>query len=303
MSYTKLRQTLAEGLVTAYQLPEDDIVTLLPEKEEDFNESEFKTKFLELDSNRITAINQKGSKKFDEGYKKATSEVLSKSEKEIKDKYGIDDADLKGLDLIDKVVELSSKAQKTDFSKLSEEDLKKHPAFIKIQNEKDKTFKEREQQLQDEFDSKLKDFSRKELFGKVEKRAISLLDSMNPVLSEDPVKAANQKKFLTLELQGLDFQQEGDEFIPLKDGKRLEDGHGHGITFEKFVKGKAASLYDFKQADDRGTPPPGGDGGSGGSTKAPKSEAEYAKVMSDRSIPLEERQKIKANWNNKQAAS
>ena len=53
MSYAKLRQTLAEGLDTAYKVPEDDIAKILPENEEDFNANEFKTFFLDQDLSLI----------------------------------------------------------------------------------------------------------------------------------------------------------------------------------------------------------------------------------------------------------
>src|SRR5690606_34812449 len=137
-----------------------------------------------------------------------------------------------------------------------------------------------------DYESKISQFSRKELFGKVSKKALNYLDEMNPVLSSDPTKAANQKNWLLKELEGLDFQESDDDFIPLKEGNRLEDGHGHGINLKQYVQNTAKTLYDFKQADDRDNPPPGGDNPT--HVGIPKTEAEYAKIMTDRSIPLEE---------------
>jgi len=295
MSYTALRQQLAEALGTAYQIPEDDIATILPQEEEKFNESEFKTKFLELDRERIATINQKGKEKFEQGYSKAKKEERSGYEQEIKEEFGIDDTNLIGIDLMKKVVELNASKSKADPSKLSEDELKAHPSVIKLLNDKDKTFQTREQELQKEFDTKLTGFQKENRFGKVSKHALSILDGLNPVLSKDPVRAANQRSILLNDLQSNDYQEEGESFIPLdKDGKRLENGHGHGITFEQLVKSKAEKFFDFKQAEDRGTPPPGG--GDPGKHLAPKTEQEYAKVITDNSIPLEERKQIKADW-------
>lgn len=300
MSYTILRKTLADSLETAYQLPEDDIATLLPEDESNFNEAEFKARFLDLDKKRIQDINQKGKDKFEQGYSKAKKEVLKTFEEEIKEQFNIDEDDLIGIDLVKKVAELNAKTVKADLSKLEAEDVVKHPAVIKLLNDKDKAFKEQEKLLKEDYESKISQFSKKELFGKVSKKALSYLDEMNPVLSSDPTKAANQKNWLLRELEGLDFQESEDDFIPLKEGNRLEDGHGHGINLKQYVQNTAKTLYDFKQADDRRNPPPGD--GSSSHVGVPKSEAEYAKIMTDRTIPLEDRERIKEAYN-KQAAS
>ncbi len=296
MSYTHLKKTLAEVLETAYQVPEEDIAELLPEQEEEFKADAFKNKFLELDKERIQTINQKGKDKFDQGYNKATKEALTGFEQKVKEEFSIEDDDIQGLDLIKKIVESSSKTSKADVSKLTEDELKSHPAVIKILNDKDKTWKEKEQELQEEYDTKISTFQKKERFGKVSKKALQILDSMNPVLSSDPNRAANQKNILIEKLQQFDYQEENDSFTPLKDGKRLENDHGHGIGFEQMVKDTATKYFDFKKADDRDNPPPGGDGGSGGSSRTPKNEAEYAKIMSDRSIPIEERKEIRDAW-------
>jgi len=126
---------------------------------------------------------------------------------------------------------------------------------------------------------------------------MSFFDSLNPVLSTDPVKAQNQKNILIDALASFEYQKTNEgTFIPLREGKRIEDAHGHGVTLDDHVKGIAEKFFDFKKADDRSTPPAGG-GGSGTSGQyKPKDEAEYAKLMTDRSIPLEDRQAIKKAW-------
>ena len=295
MSYTALRQTLVDSLRTTQQIEEDDIATILPLEEEKFNESEFKAKFLELDRERIASINQRGSDKFQQGYNKGKKEERGAFEKEIREEFGIDDNELIGTDLVNKVVELNTAKSKADPSKLSEDELKAHPSVIKLLNDKDKTFQTREQELKAEFETKLTGFQKENRFGKVSKKALSILDTLNPVLSKDPVRAANQRSILLNDLQENEYQEEGDGFIPLdKDGKRLENSHGKGITFEELVKSKSEKYFDFKQAEDRDTPPAGGD--DSGARTSPKTEAEYAKIISDPSIPLEERKQIRENW-------
>ena len=197
-------------------------------------------------------------------------------------------------------METNATGDKPDVSKLTEDELKKHPGVIRMLSEKDKSFKEQETKIKDEYETKIKGFHKEQMISKISKKALAIFEGMNPVLSEDPKKASNQKNWLLTKLEEFDYQESetGDDYIPLKDGKRLENAHGHGINFESHIKSLAESLYDFKQADPRGTPPGGGDPGSGGTDpKTPKTEAEYAKVMADRSIPLEDRKKIQESWN------
>lgn len=291
---------MAEVLVTAYNAPEDDIAVIIPEDETAFAEGEFKSKFLELDKERISTINQKGKEKFEQGYSKAKKEERANFENEIKEEFGIDDDDLIGIDLVKKVAEKSSKNGKGNIKDLTEDELKTHPGVIKILTEKDKAFKDQEKKIKDDYDQKLATYDREKLIGRVSKKALAILDGLNPVLSEDPVKATNQKSIMLRDIEGHDYQEEGDSFIPLKDGKRLENGHGHGINFDQFVKEIAEKYYDFKQADPRQTPSPGGGGGGGGPQNMPKTEADYAKMMTDVTIPLADRKKIQEAWNNRQ---
>lgn len=304
MSYTALRQTLVDTLRTTNQLEEDDIATFLPEKEDEFKESDFKEKFLELDRSRIETIKERGSDKFEQGIKKGTKKALDSLEKDIRDEFGIDDDELRGLDLVKKVAELNSKKSKADPSKLSADELKSHPEIIKLLNEKEKSFKTREQELKEDFDKQLNGFKKEQTFGNVSKKALAIFESMNPVLSKDPEKAANQKNILLNDLKGINFQEDGDQFIPLDaDGKRMEDPHGNGINFEKLVKSRAEKYYDFQKADPRDTPPAGGSDGGDGGSRVPKNEQEYAKMVTDKTIPLEERQQIRKDWESAKSQS
>lgn len=297
MSYTLLVQTLAEGLETAFNIPEEDIAAILPEKEEDFKADEFKQKFLELDKERIQAINQKGKDKFDQGYSKAKKEVLSDYENQIRTSFGIDDEELKGVDLVNKVVEINSKKAKGDISKLTEEEIKSLPAVISLLNQKEKSWKEEKETLENDYNTKIKTFQRNEVIGRVSKKGLSILDSMNPILSENPVVKQNQLKRFTDAIAELDYQEEGDSFIPLVDGKRKENAHGHGVSFEQFVKDIATQNFDFNKSEKRDNPNPGGDGGSGGGVPQFKSEQEYVKFMSNSENSLEDKQKAREEWN------
>ncbi|MGG5486261.1 hypothetical protein [Gaetbulibacter sp. PBL-D1] len=299
MSYVKLIKTLADGLKTAYKTSEDDIINILPENEENFDETKFLEAFLKLDKDRIEAIGQKGKDKFTEGYNKAKKEERVAFEKEIKDTFDIDE-DLIGIDLVKKVVELKSETSKKGAGKLSDDEIKSHPTVIKLLTEKEKAHKDDIQKIKEDNEQVILGMKKERVFGNVSKKALALLDEMNPVLSENPKVANNQRNYLLDRLKGYDWQptENDDDYIPLKDGKRVEDAHGHGISFNDLVKGAASDLYDFKQSDKRDTPPGGGSGGGSGSGNHKfKSEDEYAAYVTDTSIPLADRQKAKEDWN------
>lgn len=301
MSYTNLKNAVAGILATAYQTPADVIAELLPDSEEEFDGSKLEASVLELDKNRIQSSKDHGKKRFDEGYNKAKGETLNAYEEKIREEFGVADEELKGVDLIRKVVETGSSSTTKPPKDLSEDELKTLPAVLKLLSEKEKSFSEREKEIKTEYETKIAQLGKERVFNEVSKKALTILDSMNPVLSTDPVKAQNQKNILLRELQEFEFEEIDGEFIPKKDGKRYENDHGHGVTFETLVKDKAGSYFDFKQADQRDAPPAGQGSGAGGGIKIPKSESEYAKLMTDTSIPVEERVKIKEAFHAKSA--
>jgi hypothetical protein len=79
--------------------------------------------------------------------------------------------------------------------------------------------------------------------------------------------------------------KEDGKVIALKDGKVVEDAHGHALSFEAIVKQKADAIWDYKQGDSRGGTGNNNDGGGTGNDKGykgpvPKSEQESTELMS-----------------------
>ena len=103
-------------------------------------------------------------------------------------------------------------------------------------------------------------------------------------------------------LKGYEYDLQGDKIIVLKDGKVVEDGHGNRVPFEKLVKQEAERYYDFHVADPRqapanknGTPP-----AKTFDFDVPKTEQQYAEMISDSKRPVDERMAIKEAWNKSQ---
>lgn len=244
---------------------------------------------LAKDVERVNKLKPDTKSIFQDGYKKAKSEVLTDFEKEFLEKTSYK-SDKKGIDLI---LEYAANASKQN-GEVNEDAIKKHPLYIstveRIQREKEEAITAEAKKLE-QFQSELK---RKETFNNVSKKALAYFNSLKPILSKDPVKAETQMRDFIEKLQGYEYDVQGDEIVVLKDGKVLEDKHGNRIKFDKVVKDEAEKRYDFHQADKRDSPANGKDDDDNGSKKAfsfdvPKTQAEYDSMISNPKIPVAER--------------
>lgn len=295
-------------LGTLYKMPEVEVAELLktddPEK---FDEEKALKLILDKDKERVDAFKKSGDEKFDNGYKKAQSESLSKLEKSLKAKYGIEE-DLKGEELIEailtaKTVEIQKQSGKGE---LTEEEIKKHPSFIKLEKDLRKAADDAKKDGETKLKQVQDEYSQKEVFGEVKSLALTHFKKKNPILSDDPEKAENQINFgLLSHLQGYKYQRNGKDLIILKaDGTRLEDDHGHPMTLDQLVDSVSTKHFDFKAAENRQNAGNGGNGGASGggdktkkySGKAPTSAKEYAETLLDPSLDLETKSDFKAQY-------
>lgn len=197
---------------------------------------------------RIQTIKDAGKTMFDNGYKKAQGEVLSKMEADIKAKFGID-SDKQGIELIEETI--AAKIPAAGKGALDDDKVKTHKVFLDREKELLKQIKDAETAGE----TKLKEFqdgvAKEKTFSDVSAKANTVLEGLKPILSKDPVKAANQKKLLMDELGGFSYEKNGDDIIILnKEGKRHEDQHGKPISFDTLVKETANKYWDFEQGEE-----------------------------------------------------
>lgn len=245
---------------------------------------------LDLDVKRIAGIKPDTKKYFDDGYKKASSEILNKRDKELQEKFGIK-SDKIGVDLINEIISEQVKKSGAD---LNDEAVKKHPLFIstvdKLQKEKEEAIQAESEKL-NSFQTELK---RKETFGIVAKNAIKYLDSLNPILYDDAALAENQKSIVIEKLQSnYEYDIQGDKTIVLKDGKVLEDDHGNRIPFEKVVKSISDKYFKYHVTEQKSAPANGKQTPNGKEVKstleAPKSHQQFIDTIANQKYPVAER--------------
>ena len=275
----------------AYKLDDGTIGEIL--NAENADEKSVISKILELDTQRVDKLKTSGGKDgtFQDGYAKAKKEVLSDFEKQLKETFEIE-SEKTGLDLITEILTAkTSEAGKK--GQLTDDDVKKHPIYQAAE----KAFKKQLADKEAEYKTKLSEVEsaakKAQTFSSVKDNALAILEGLNPIYAKNPKVAKTIKNQFLNELQGFDFERQADgSWLVTKDGKVVEDGHGHSKSFEDIVKETAESYFDFQE--NNGGQNAGNenkDNGSGGNVTVPKfkNQAEADAYAANESIPLEQR--------------
>ena len=231
---------------------------------------------IELDTQRVGRIRTEASegatKKFDDFAKKTKREVLEKFEKDLKAQYNLE-SDKTGLELIEDLTASVSKNPN-----ITEESLKTNPIYLKLERGIKEAYEGQISTVKGEFDSYKSQVEKGKVVGSVKSQAEAVFLALNPVLSDDPVKAKNQRQEFLRRFEGFDYIIDGDNIMVKSGDGRLEDGHGNPIKFDAFVRTEAEKLYDFKKQERRESP---GNKGGGADASIRISREEYNKMVID----------------------
>lgn len=244
----------------------DDGATLTEEIQEDALNA-----LLKLDSERVGKLKPDTKTLFDNGYKKAQAEVSEKWEKMIREKFGIE-ADVTGEDLVMTAHQMASKPPKQ-----ADDQVKAHPLYLQLEKKYQSDLEAAKAEGQKALEEFKTGVERRNRLSAVQQEARKYLLSRKPVLSSDATKQENQIGLFLQQFEGYDFEpREDGGFLPMKDGKRIENEHGHPVDLKTLADKVADSYFDFQVQDAKGNGgngnPPGGAGT--GSGKAPASEEE-----------------------------
>lgn len=236
------------------------------------------------DSARVSKLKEDA----DSQYKRGQSEVASKLERKLKEKYEVD-SDLMGVELFDYI--LSEQIKKV---KGSGEDISAHPEYIKLKLENDKALKAKDKEWQKKIDELEGVHKKQMMFSRVKDKAFAELDNLRPILPEDSRKAQRWKEKFIEEFNNFEFQEQDGNFIIMKDGKPLQDSHGYTKSFADHVRDTASEFFDFQTAEQRsssGNKPPAGQQ----TITPPKNDDEYIAKMREAKTP-QERMKIAESY-------
>ncbi len=277
--------------VKALKLTAEEVASLYSEAGElnDFSLLERK------DADRIKKLSDEKTGQYNRGLK----EAATKLERELKEKHGIE-SELIGVELVDFILE-----QKVgEVKKAGSEDILKHPEVIRLISEHGKALKLKDKELKEKLDAKEQEINRANLLQKVKAKALAELENLKPILPEDAKKATNLKNILIADLEKNGYQENGEEFIVLKeDGTPLQDAHANNVSFSELVKGTAEKYFDFKKADDRSSA--GNNNGNNGNgtgkqfgpkVRTPKDQNDFLEMSKDNTLTPEERIEINNRW-------
>lgn len=297
-------KTIITGLLSkAYNYDNGKIAELFKDGETELSEqqqTEILNKILEIDAQRVENIKKSVDKKdaFQDGFKKAKSEVLTDFEKGLKEKFGIE-SDKTGLELVDEVV--SKKSEGGQGSDVTEDAIKRSKVFQDMES----NLKKQVTTVKTEYETKINEiqdgYKAEKTFSNVSQKALQIFNGLNPILPQNKTVADNQVKFFVNTLKDFKFDVQDERIVVMdKDGKVIEDGHGNSRSFEDIVKETASGLFEFK-ANNGGSGSGNGGQGQGGSGSSyagnvPKTFEELEKVMGDNSISIEDRSNIMAEY-------
>ena len=298
-------KTIITGLLSkAYNFDNGKIAELFKDGETELSEqqqTEILNKILEIDAQRVENIKKSVDKKdaFQDGFKKAKSEVFKDFEKELKEKFGLE-SDKMGLELVEELV--SKKSEGGQGGDLTEDAIKRSKVFQDMES----NLKKQNTTVKTEYETKINEiqdgYKAEQTFSNVSQKALQIFNGLNPILPQNKTVADNQVKFFVNTLKDFKFDVQDERIVVMdKDGKVLEDGHGNSRSFEDIVKETASGLFEFKANNGGSGSGNGGQQGQGGSGSSyagnvPKTFEELEKVMSDTSISIEDRSNIMAEY-------
>lgn len=297
-------KTIITGLLSkAYNFDNGKIAELFKDGETELSEDQQKEilqKLLDEDAKRVEAIKKSVDTKpaFQDGFKKAQGEILTKFEKDLKEKFSLE-SDKMGLELVEELV--SKKSEGGQGGDVTEDAIKRSKVFQDMES----NLKKQVTTVKTEYETKINEiqdgYKAEKTFSNVSQKALQIFNGLNPILPQNKTVADNQVKFFVNTLKDFKFDVQDERIVVMdKDGKVIEDGHGNSRSFEDIVKETASGLFEFK-ANNGGSGSGNGGQGQGGSGSSyagnvPKTFEELEKVMSDTSISIEDRSNIMAEY-------
>lgn len=285
-----------KGLISKANKLDDGTMAEIFEAENATTESVL-AKLLELDTNRVSLLKKQNSDNkdsFNQGYAKAKKEERLAFENEIKESLEVASTST-GIDLINDIIKL--KAPTGAEAEVTDDLVKKHPAYQNMERGFKKSLKEANENYTKDLESIKGEHKRTLVFQGVKDSANVILQELSPVMAKNPKVAQTIKNQFFNELQAYGYEQQEDgSFLATKDGKVVEDAHGHTVAFKDIVKGVAENYFEFQGNNGGGNAGNNNQGGTGAGARVFKNFSELSEYASDTSVPIADRAAAMAAW-------
>lgn len=257
-------------------LDAEQLADLLYQKSDDGNLTDELTDnalqaLLAMDAERVQKIKPDTKAIFDNGYKKAQSEVAESWEGLLRQKFGVDaDKQLRGEALADAI-----KAAMTTEG-IKPDKIKTAPEYLALEVAMKKAIEDQKNEYENRIKNLESGFTREKTWAEVSAHIREAVTSLNPVLPADQAKANRLLDLFLQEFKGYEYQRdEQGGYLPLRDGQRVEDAHGYARKLSDLVKERAEQMFDFREQQPAGNAGNQNKPNANGVNVRFKSEAEY----------------------------
>lgn len=192
---------------------------------------------------KIQSIKSSTKEEKENFYKKGVKEKAQEFEQLFKDKIGY-----KGEKETFEEMLLDYAAQKPPKG-MTEDDIKKHPLYIEL--EQSTIPKSKYEEAINSFEDYKKNVSRNEVLNKIKSKAWNIVEGHKPKMPENSTVAENLRNSFLSSFENFDYEFNGDQIIVLKDGKRVEDSLGNLVTFDTLTKQNADNWFEWNVTDAR----------------------------------------------------
>ena len=292
------KELLLSALSRTLNLDAEQVSALLYQKdgETDVLAADALDKILTADAERISRV--KGKQDIEkikaDQYGRGKKDALSALETVLSEKYGIEPTDAGAEAMIEDIV-VATRAKAPE----GEDAVKRHPVYLSLEKQLQKLTKTQETAIQDAVAAAEKQFSQRLAVQSVQKKAIEALLSLKPVLPKNEAAANNLQRLFAQHFEQYEYEEDEGEFVVLRNGKRVEDNHGHPVKLTDLIASSATQFFDLPVQEP---------GGGGGNKRTPQSggkitfqnEQEFQARMFNATSP-EERTAIKTAWDSQNA--
>lgn len=247
---------------------------------------------LAFDAERVQKLKPNTKEYFDNGYKKGQSEVMGSVEQKLRERFGIDpDKQLQGDALFDAIsAAMEAGGAKPDKVKSSAE-------YLALEREMRRQLEELQGKHTAELENIRREAQREQTWGQVSAKIRDYVrkhQGLNQDAITDPML-----ELLAMQFRDYDYQLDGEDYLPLKDGSRVEDAHGHARRLADLVSERAESIFPRIAQSAAGNAGNRNGQGKPAVTARFENEAEYWKAYN--AAPIADRPALYAAWEAQQA--
>ena len=244
-------------LQKAYNLPENEVAETLFKKSDDGSittelREDALDVLLRLDAERVAKLAKPvdTTEVYNKAVKKTEAEVHGTWEKRLREAYPAVDPEkkLKGEDLLNAV-----KAAQQQSSSYDPNQVKKTDEYLSLERQMREALEAKEQEYAAKVQEVQMQFQRQQVWGDMSKVIREKFMGLNPILPEDKAKAQRLVDDFVLKFKDYEWQRTDDgRTLPLQNGQRINNQHGHAMFLEDLVAGTANLYFDFKKQEATG---------------------------------------------------